>query len=332
MSLGTCDEFRIQQLETTGTLGDDSFALNRHSVTLVGNRLYVLGGLTGNNFSKRVFSFDYSKNVWALEVEDLPNIFVPRMMATFLHDDTLWSVGERYRQIPTVWQFDLVTKDVSLVETTGEHYPVNEVFPRWAVFVEGIAQVILGVHPLPEARTMVQAFYYAFKFQTKVWRSVASKGKRPLNPSDEQIASHEKHVYVLSKEREPEAMILFILDVKKEPWIWSTPDFEGIPPKVRNRASIACLGERIFVFGGVKLAVVGLESFDEFDVAHLATSRWDNSSPEEGTGLQPSVVLHGEVPKSFGHRLVAATDRIFVVGGSKRSANIVYEISAHVKE
>lgn len=331
-NLGTCNEFRFQKLEPTESLDDDAFGLHSHSLTLVGNRLYVLGGMFGTTqFSKKVLSFNYYTKTWKVEIDELPESYVFRMMETFLHGDALWSIGEKHLRKDTVWRFDLVTKDLTVVETTGDYYLLQEVLPMWSCFAEGISKLIVAVYPRPNARTAVQDFY-ALNVDTKVWRKVPSKGKRPEPGTGyEQVACHNHHLYALSKTRD-KGFTLFILDVKQEPWIWSTPDFYGVLPSARNRASIAYAGGRIFVFGGVKFGEVGLVSFDELDIAHLSESRWDNSKAPEQTGLQHTVVLHGDVPKLYGHSLAVATDRIFIIGGIDCSTNTVYEISANLQE
>lgn len=329
--LGSATGYKVEDRFSTATAQYELLRFKLHTSTLVGGRVFVVGGqkgkaANGSVANTHVYALDYSTFQWEAFIEDLPAELHREYHKTVLYRDSLFVFGGLVNGRPRddLWQIDLLLKRVLPCEMTPGGPGMLHDWSADLVEATGDLVVFGGVSDRGSRFNTL----HVMKMASKAWHEPKVKGKPPSPRSSHATATT------------PSALVLFggydsagyladlhVLAAENGGYAWSEPICSGTYPAARHSAALAFVNGRVFVYGGFESKGPSAD----FAVLALKEQRWiETWDSLKAKPTSSSVKVLGNMPKMVYHSLVALPSRLLIVGGGLTpAANKVYFIRAY---
>ena len=324
--LGSCSVLRVEEVATdVGLLEDQQQSFWSHTSTLVGHKIYVIGGMSQQSLYREAVHL-LDTTTWRWEAVALENVRINGANTlAFLVRDTLYICGATLQGSDSrTWAFDLTLGAFELYETARD-----ELVPRGDAageYVEALDEIVVyGGFGTTAAKHLV-----ALDLQSRVWRIPVTKGAPPPCRHSQSSCLHGiGDVYFFGgnegEELHPHDDI-FLLQCRPASYTWSQPLWI-LKPDAHANAIMGCARNRIFIFGGYSSS--GSRKSNELFVGDINTHTGYRLIPREIYRKNLPVQLIGSVPELANHSAVCTNDRLVVLGGQGCPDNTVYVISPY---
>ena len=242
---------------------------SRHTTTLVGERLLVLGASSGGTF-KEMHVLDIDALAWQpIEGDGQAPIARSRHTSTLVGKDLLCFGGVGGGR---------PLNDLYVLQTGGKGLywtepPVNGVPPNprvgHASALVGTKMFVFGGH---DGKTCLNDVHILV---TMNWRVVPAKGGRP-NPRVSPTLTHVGNKLVLLGGAAHNKPLNDVREMDLETAMWTVPTVSGTPPPALVGHSSTLIGSELFVFGGSD----GKHDGNELHVFDCETHMWSMPSLE----------------------------------------------------
>ena len=317
------------EIETTVPNYVGTLKRTAHSATLVGGKIYILGGLNvfGTDALVRIFIFDITSTTWTtlpvpqgLDGRDVFSLFAHT--GTLIEDRILFIGGfigmEGVECSDLVFSLDLVRREFTVNETTGHHRgPIADHSADLLPREEHI--VVYGGQAGDEGFTSDPL--YSLNVKSMKWSRLPFKGRAPSPRGNHGSCLVYKTLYIFGGASNNYRVLrdLHILDLAP-----SVPEFSEVitayAPEIRFGTVFVHDRGQLFLFGG-KSSFFGeddrlndLYRFDLRNKSWHSCGRWMAANPplersnHKAVKLQNRVLVFGGVTVNFGRILQLALD------------------------
>ena len=305
---------------------DEEFELHGHSATLVGNYVFVIGGVHIEPLHN-VYVLDCNKFTWsARSGNPLLNLYDPQ---AFLIEDKIYLVGGNAEpQIDPVasqmWNFDIVQSYIQTCDSKNQDLIPSR--GSAGAFLEAIGMFILYGGAI---EAILLSSVLGYSPSTDTWLQFDVKGGTPPSCKDHSACSHGKNDIFFYGGRDENGITSRVFHLRCEPgtFLWNEVFWYPTPiPRVKS--TLNCIGNRIFILGGTLANGVSKSNYlYVYDLAAEAAAEFHGRRLLQDHDSLP-LVREGFVCRRTMHKSVVLKGRVLVIGGLGASPNAVYILAA----
>ncbi|KAL9657568.1 hypothetical protein ABK040_000995 [Willaertia magna] len=289
-------------IQAKGTTNTKPAPRGFHSCTLVGDKLYIIGGDNRLIFFKDVCIFDLKSKCW-IKLSEKAYLPVPRTgHTTVLFGNKLYLFGGKNMNYYTS---DLYIFDLSTHTWEKEELSKKKVVPRAAhscCVIDNKMYVFGGITTFQIDGKSTSDYLDTlsiYDFSQKKWKNVKKKGQSPTARAGHACCVIEKNIYVFGGRQGTKLLndlYKFNIDTEK----WTKINAKGEIPLTRAGHTITSYKEKIILFGGSDWK----KYFSDVFVFDTPTRTW------------VKCISKGMIPLGrFWHTAVLHEDNLIIYGG-----------------
>lgn len=318
--LDTCSKFRTKAHKIKNTPGLRH--IKNHSSILLGNRVYVIGGIVDGKRSKAVYILNPTSLAWSrLELQD--DVIFSENLALLVDESIflLCGMSPCYRTSRT-WRFDVVTQRLEPCHCVG-----NMLVPTYIAagqYVETLDYiVVVGDRFSAKGKHIPLAFHV----ESRTWTRVDAKGNAPESMESLYSCLHRNFdMYIVGNTRSRQSAV-YLLRCLPGRFTWHQPVWTPMPP-VMKAVQMMCVGNRILITGGELQFFNGNVEIGVYDLNEVVFSApvpaGDRSHVIEGRGRW--IVPLGNPQGTGRHSLVCAGNKLLLIGGTMRNKKWLMQV------
>lgn len=326
--LGTCSIIKVHRERTNIealNIGKQNF-LN-HTSTLVGHRIYVIGGIASHTlYREKIHLLDTV--TWRWEEVPLEGVSIRGLdHLDFLINDQLYICGGISSPTPSkLWRFDAPMRTFERCKTLREDLVPDG--NAAGEYIEALQELVVfgGI-----AHSKVSDQLVVLSLRSGGWRVPAAKGAPPPRRYNHSSCLHGTSDVYFFGGNENHALTpcdnIFLLQCSPGLYMWSQPVWV-LQPTAQASAVMACAGNRIFVFGGYPSN--GTRKSNELFVGEVNSHKGYRLIARRAFRAKlPGPQLVGTIPEIALHTAVATRDKLIVLGGEGCPDNVVFVFSPY---
>ena len=307
----------------------DHLSRTAHSATLVGNKVYVLGGLSDGYLVTTDFMIlDLVTRVWRTLTfpniaEDIEEFALHAHTATLVNDRLIIIGGCQgvHESVVSdvVYSFDTVLEEFRVVQTKGspkrgavEFHTANLMPDSNEIIVYGgqTGDMDYVEHPL-----------FTFNAVSMMWTALRWQGQRPQLRANHSTCLVDMNLFIMGGFSHNSSVLndLHILDLRTRVPAFSQPKLTWAPTR-RFGTALVAFGGHLFLYGGRTSLADGddelrLSDLHRFDIAK---EQWYEC---------PSWTIPSAPVPCSNHKPVPLHDTILIIGGTSVNITTYMEIS-----
>ena len=300
-------------------VGDTGSKLKEHASVVAGHRIYVAGGTIGNGRNPdNIFILEYSAGGWVwrkceMKIEEI-RLSLHTMI--LIQDKVYCFPGISGRSL-LMWTLDLVEEVAEQCDARrGELMPEGKAAGE---YVEKLHMIVTfgGLRGPRVIDSLV-----GFDLRTETWSELTAKGSSPpprynhcsCMPGMEEIlffGGNETRALV------PINTIYSLRCDSRVKFTWSQVVWNALP-QARANATMNCIGQRIFVFGGYPDTNTNVSNeLFVYDLDSEVGQAVNAQSPRAGGDVKlSSIKLVGTARGTTYHTAAIVGEKLVIVGGS----------------
>ena len=319
--LGTASALKLDAWFSFSKSEFERLRFHRHTSTLVGHKVFVVGGLNQKVLNNKVFTLDYKTDTWEVFLNDLPEALLREFHKTVLFEDSLYVYGGTVNDaaLNDLWQVDLVGKDVERCQLYGTGPGLlSDVSVD---FIEATGDIVVfGGRSETSRRSNA---VHTLDMQSKSWHDSRVTGSPPSARTSHSTTSTYRAVYVFGGYNATGYLEdLYMLEANADGYVWSQPQCTGKNPSARLSATLSYCSGRLFLVGGFGRKGSSLE----FSVLSLKDDHWIETW-ETAKPAAAAIRIHGGLPRLMYHTTVVLPSKLLIIGGG--AANRLYSINVY---
>ena len=324
VDLGNCRLFEWAKVPTTDETGRHPSFLMAHTVTALGSRLYVVGGMVGLGAARsftnaHVFYLDVNTHVWRILDVDIPDELPRSRHVAFLVDDKLYVFGGANDEyLSDMWHLDFMDDEWEQVDMRGAvPSPRSNAIGE---FVDSMRQLIVfgGVGE----GEVVSNELKSFNVESGTWTSPKAKGTAPSARYGHASCSNGRTVFMYggdgfqSGSGEGEELLpvkfddMYTLHFAGNVWNWTAVATGSSTPPGRSLCSLSLAAGRIFLYGGRSMESGELSDLYFYDFGAKSFIKI-----KEGADDKKSYSVQPASMKISHHKAVFSGNKLLVIGG-----------------
>lgn len=326
LDLNNCTSGNSQKWMTLSTAGDKPPPRFNHAATVVGSKMVVVGGESGQGLLEDVQVLNFDKLNWSSTSPKLylsPTSLPLKLPACKGHSLVSWGkkallVGGRTDPVSdkiSVWSFDIETECWSHVESKGD-IPVAR--SGHTVVRAGAVLILFGGE---DSKGRKLNDLHMFDLKSLMWLPLHCTGTVPSRRSNHVASLYDNRILYIFGGSSKSRILNDLYSLDFETMVWSRIKIRGFHPTPRAGCCGVLCGSKWYIAGGGSRKKRHSETL-VFDVLKV---EWTIAVPSS-----PSSVTAN---KGFSLVLMQHKDRIFLVafGGSKKEPSNQVEILIMVK-
>ena len=274
---------------------------------MVGDKLFLFGGLIGEGCWNDLWSFSMDKQKWEeieIQLDDRPNPrFGASLAATedqkdiYLYGGAIFVIANGSKKTSTLndlWKFDTESKQWTLIHASldrkewGRAGHISVIRNRKLIVCGGCSTS----PSLSRLEFDTWEYLHVFELAKATWTKIRVEGEAPKPRLCQAWAMHNNMVYIHGGECSKYNVLsgFFVLDLKRNIWTKTLP--QGTPPSARTAHCCCFHGSRLYLHGG-RNPQSG-EYFDDLFVYDLDCNHWSKVKRGGGEFPNKSVFMVGK--------------------------------------